>query len=157
MNKKQLKEYLLKIAKEGYANAEKENSWVKEENGSTTITHEDGDFSMHDNFFGGEPYGGRQVIFYKEKPVWIMVYYGKVDKSVPDVKNVYTTLQKALAISDPDMPLRGPKMFLSGGMQYVNHCHGDIEEYEGKESIVKDGKEVYSASYMGGYVDQRAE
>lgn len=157
MNKNALKEYLYKVAKEGYANAEKENTWVKEENGSTTITHSDGDFSMHDNFFGGEPYGGREVVFYKGKPVWIMVYYGKVEKSVTEVKKVYSTLQKALAISDPEAPLRGPKMFLSGGMQYVNHYHGSIEEFEGKESIVENGKEVYSASYMGGYVDKRGE
>lgn len=37
---------------------------------------------MNDNFFGGEPYGGREVVFYEEKPVWMMVYYGWVAEGI---------------------------------------------------------------------------
>jgi hypothetical protein len=33
----------------------------------------------HDNFFGGEPYGGRTAVLFREKLVWMMVFsYGCV-------------------------------------------------------------------------------
>lgn len=156
MNVTDLKKFLIKISKEGYA-TNNESAWKKEEDKSTTIVNSDGDFRMHDNFFGGEPYGGREVIFYKSKPEWIMVYYGKVDKNVEKPQDVYAVLQKALSNTDPDFPVRGPKMFLSLGMQYLNHWHGDVKEFEGSESITFNGREIYTASYRGGLVDQREE
>ena len=32
--------------------------------GGVTIPYEKGDWKSHDNFFGGEPYGGRIIVFY---------------------------------------------------------------------------------------------
>ncbi len=37
------------------------------------------EWAFHDNYFGGEPYGGRSVAFHQGKPVWIAVYYGWVE------------------------------------------------------------------------------
>lgn len=156
MNLEDLKQYLITISKSGYATNDEKN-WIKEADGSTTIVNNDWLWSMHDNFFGGEPYGGREVIFYERKPVWIMVYYGKVNEEIENHGEVYSFLQKSLKNTDPDFPLRGPKLFFGGGMQYINHWKGNIDEFEGKEQIVKDGKEIYSASYRGGLVDKRKE
>ena len=64
---------------------------------------------MHDNFFGGEPYGGRMVVFYKNKPIWTMVYYGWVEKTVKDPNVVYRILRSALKQMPNDAPFRGPK------------------------------------------------
>lgn len=156
MKIKSLKDYLLTISKEGYAtNDEKE--WKKESDGSTTIANNHGSWNMNDNFYGGEPYGGREIVFFEGKPHWIMVYYGQVSKKVNDVGKIYAFLQKALANTDIDFPLRGPKELDEGDLKYENNWSGTISEFNGHEKILLNGDEVYSASYLGGLVDQRGE
>src|SRR3972149_4062506 len=109
MNKKALKQFLIDSNKAGYAGGE-EKKWIKEPDGSTTIPFEKGDFRSHDNFFGGEPYGGRIVVFYKDKSVWIMVYYGWITPGVA-VNPVYAVLRGALKLMPEKAPFRGPKKF----------------------------------------------
>jgi hypothetical protein len=83
---------LRKFKKEAHgAGYESENpkNEVKESDGSTTLWYESGDWKFHDNYFGGEPYGGRTIISYKNKPVWIMVYYGWFDDKVSNINEGY--------------------------------------------------------------------
>lgn len=157
MKQEALKQFLLEANKAGYANAGGSKNWVKEKDGSTTIEFQSGDFRMHDNFFGGEPYGGREVIFLQNTTVWMMVYYGWVDKAYQNFKEVYPFLQKALSNPPEDIPLRGPAKFEEGGFVYGNKWEGNLEQYSGEETIAKDGKEIYRAKYNGGLVDQRKE
>jgi len=79
MNKEVLRQFLVDSNKAGYAGGD-EKKWIKESNGSTTIPFEKGEWQSDDNFYGGEPYGGRVVVFYKDKPHWMMVYYGWVEE-----------------------------------------------------------------------------
>lgn len=152
MNKKSLKEFLIESNQAGYAGGQ-EKQWVKQPDGSTTIEFTQASWRSHDNFFGGEPYGGRLVVFYKNKPVWIMVYYGWVEPGI-EPKSVYPILQNALKQTPADMPLRGPKKYQQKDFVYTNQWIGDVDRYSGEEQIKKDGKLVYKASYMGGLVDQ---
>ena len=73
----ELKDFLTKA---NMPHADGSADMTKESDGSRTIVFADSDWSMNDNFYGGEPYGGRQVVFYKAQPVWMCVYYGWVDK-----------------------------------------------------------------------------
>ena len=73
MTKESLIKFLIESNKAGYASGQ-EKQWIKELDGSTTIPFKKGEWHSQDNFFGGEPYGGRIVVFYKNKPYWIMVY-----------------------------------------------------------------------------------
>jgi hypothetical protein len=61
---KQIKEFLLEASHATYASGDPSIRKTMPDK-STTITYTHGDFSFHDNYFGGEPYGGREVIFYK--------------------------------------------------------------------------------------------
>ena len=126
-----------------------------EENGSRTINFSDGDFSMEDNFFGGEPYGGQQVVFYQHEPVWTCVYYGRVLKTNLNPDMVYGFLREALQYPDKTRPQRGPVSYKKGNLEYQNDLQGELDEYFGREVILEDGKEIYWAKYMGGLVDQR--
>lgn len=153
MNKAALKQFLVDCNTAGYAGGE-EKKWIKEPDGSTTIPFKKGSWRSHDNFFGGEPYGGRTVVFYKEKPVWIMVYYGRVIvKEDPDA--IYRTLREALMRMPMDHPYRGPKKYALGTYVYKNAWKGDVGNFFGEESITKNNKIVYHARYMGGFVDLR--
>jgi hypothetical protein len=156
MNTDTLREFLIETKKVGYG-AGNNKGWIKEKDGSTTIPFESGDFRMHDNFFGGEPWGGREVVFYEDKPVWIMVMYGSVDNKVKGFEGVYKFLQKSLRNQPEDLPLRGPKFFKEGDFVYKNKTIGDLENFIGKEEIYKGKKRIYQMNYSGGWVDQRKE
>lgn len=149
----EIKKYLIDSAKSGYASGNV-SSWKDEEDHSKTITNRIGDFSMHDNFFGGEPYGGRQVIFKNKKPVWIMVYYGNVSEE-QEPNDIYAVLREALKNPDHDLPVRGPKELDFENYHYAFTWSGDLDKFLGNESIVKNGKKVYFANFIGGLVDQR--
>lgn len=36
---------------------------------SRTIEYENGDWRYHDKYFGGEPYGGREIVHYRGKRI----------------------------------------------------------------------------------------
>lgn len=154
MNEESLKQFLFDLNQAGYGSGE-EKKWIKELDGSTTIPYEKGDWKSHDNFFGGEPYGGRTIVFYKDKPVWMMVYYGFVEKGVK-TDLVYGILKKALMKMPKEAPFRGPKEFKERGLSYINKWSGDVRNYSGEEKIFLDKKMIYKANYIGGLVDQQA-
>ncbi|MFA6536909.1 MAG: DUF5680 domain-containing protein [Patescibacteria group bacterium] len=155
VNKQNLCQFLVAAKKSTYAAGDAAKK-IKEADNSTTLIFESGDWKYHDNYFGGEPYGGREVVFFQGRPVFMMVYYGFVDENVPDVNLVYGTLQGALTLIPEDKPFRGPKFFTNNGFKYENEFSGDIENFSGTEIIKNSaGEVVYQARYSGGLVDQR--
>ena len=155
-NTKQLIRFLTRAQKVGYGAGDKARK-IKEKDKSKTIIFKKGDWMCHDNYFGGEPYGGREVIFKDKKAIWIMVYYGFVDPSVENPGEIYTFLQKALSKPPEDVPLRGPKTLEDGNLKYENSWQGALASYSGKEIITRNGKRIYEATYLGGEVDRRGE
>lgn len=151
-----LKKFLKESGKADYASGDSKN-WVKEKNGSTTIFYKSGNWTSHDNFFGGEPYGGRTVVHYNEKPVWMFIYYGRVEPDVTDIKKVYDFLKSALNAELENKIFRGPKSFVKGEFKYANSWEGGLEEFFGEEKIYREEKIIYFAKYMGGLVDQRKD
>ncbi len=149
----QLQRFLLDSNQAGYATGE-EKQWIKEKDGSTTIPYSKGAFSSHDNFFGGEPYGGRLVVSLEGKPVWIMVYYGWVEPQA-NTDAVYAILRQALQKMPADAPFRGPKELILDSLRYTNQWIGSVERYQGSESIFDNDKLVYPANFIGGLIDQR--
>ena len=161
-NLENIKSFLIEANQAGYGSGE-ERQWVKEADKSTTIAYENqgGEWRFHDNFFGGEPYGGREVIFWHGKPEWMMVYYGEVsDKSV-EKESVYNFLRQALNQAPEALPVRGPDHWeekIAGVVwTYDNSWTGDLQRFSGHEYIKIDGREIYDAEYSGGLVDQQKE
>jgi len=124
--------------------------------GSTTITFQQGSWDFHDNFYGGEPYGGRAVIYHRQKPVWIMVYYGQIHDTTLKPDDIYTFLRLALQQAPAYRPYRGPSSFIKANLEYRNRVTGTMENYNGKEVILENGTEIYWSTYLGGLVDQQA-
>jgi len=153
MNIEALRGFLVDSNNAGYAGGDSKK-WVKESDGSTTIPFEQGEWKSHDNFFGGEPYGGRVVVFHKEKPAWMMVYYGWVVEEA-NSDQVYETLRGALKQMPPEHPYRGPQKYESGQSVYTNQWTGELDRFSGEERITQGEKVVYQANYLGGLVDTR--
>jgi len=157
INLKELKKFLSKANLAGYASVQEGIVEIKEKDGSKTITYKDKNWFFHDNYFGGEPYGGREVIFANNKPVFMMVYYGMISDKNINKELVYKFLRKALKLFPEDAPFRGPKIFKEtidkNNYKYENTWSGDVDYFSGQEKIFIDEKEIYVAQYSGGLVD----
>ena len=154
MNEGDLKAFLLQSNLQGYAEGDAK-AWTRQPDHSTTISFEQGPWRLDDNFFGGEPYGGREVVFHEGRPVWMLVYFGWVAEE-HDASPLYEVLRHALARMPADHPYRGPTEFVDGPFKYVNEWTGDIGRVAGREQIILDDSVAYAADYSGGWVDRRA-
>jgi len=153
---KELCEFLVKAKKAGYASGNDTNK-IKEKNKSKTIILKSGDWEYYDNYFGGEPYGGEEVVFFNGQPIYMMVYYGLVYEKIKNFKEVYKFLQEALTLIPKDKPFRGPKRYKRDDYIYENKFVGKVTNFSGIEVITLRGKKIYEAKYIGGLVDQRKE
>ncbi len=147
-----LKKFIFDASRATYASGD-DSIKHKEPDGSTTIVYKDEQYRFHDNYFGGEPYGGREVVFLNDKPIWMMVYYGMVYEGV-NKSEVYKFLIESLSNSNEEMPYRGPEDYESDEWRYENILSGDVEKFSGIEKIYKDEVCVYEARYMGGEVNK---
>lgn len=148
----ELRKFLITGNKDGYAAGE--SNITREDDKSYSIRFEQGSWRYHDNWFGGEPFGGRTVVFKAGKPYWMAVYYGSDSGKA---EGLIGFLRKALSNQPDELPVRGPKELKEDKFEYKNKWEGDLEKFSGKEFIYYDGEEVYSAEYAGGLVDQRED
>jgi hypothetical protein len=154
MDTAEIRRFLGEASQRGYA-AGRAARQRREADRSTTITYEAGEWAFHDNYFGGEPYGGRSVVFRKGRPIWMAVYYGRVDGPPDEVQPVYSFLPRALLRAPEDFPVRGPAEFCDDALAYRSVHHGDVRGFWGEETIHRGGQHVYTAWFCGGLVDQR--
>lgn len=154
LNKKELCLFLVKAKKATYASGENAEKIIEKDN-STTLIFEEGDWRYQDNYFGGEPFGGREVVFFKGKPVYMMVYYGLVNEQIKNFTDVYKILREALFLIPEDKPFRGPKKYKQDKYTYINDFVGDVTNFFGEKFIKLDKKEIYKTKYAGGLVDLR--
>ncbi len=134
INTKELGEFLVKAKVATYASGDADMKVINDDK-STTITFKEGDWLYHDNYFGGEPYGGREAVFLKGQPVYMMVYYGKVHKEVEDVGEVYGILMNALKQISLEAPYRGPREYSEQNMLYKNDYDGEVTDWRGFKVI----------------------
>ena len=150
----QLSQFLIEAKTSTYAagDSAKRN---KETDQSTTMIFEKWEWRYHDNYFVGEPYGGREVASFQWKPIWMMTYYGWVEKNRNIVVGeVYRILQWALRNIPENAPYRGPLEYKDEEYIYHNSYTWNLEQFSGKEIIRKGDEIVYQAQYMGGIIDQ---
>lgn len=120
-----------------------------------TIQYGRRDWYAEDTFYGGEPFSGMTVIWYKGVPCLTMTYWGKVLPNA-DKEAVYPCLSAALRAANPQHPWRGPNQFEANGLRYTNMWHGMIEKFYGQEKI-GDAEDnwLYECDYCGGIINLR--
>ncbi len=124
--------------------------------GLKTIVIRKGNWIYVDQYVGGEPFQGLEIVWFKKLPVWSMSYRGFWNPK--DYKTMLCFVRKALKNHPKNAPWRGPKTFSSKGISgwnYANNWHGNIREFRGLEKIFFKQKEVGWTLYQGGLVNKK--
>ena len=119
--------------------------------GSDQLEYEEGDFFYRDVYYTGkDKFNGIEVIYYKGKPAWSMVYHG--NWSTMTEEEIDRILRGAL-IANADITRINKQVEWSKD-NFVYRCDGKgtIDELYGIETITKDSKQVYRFDYKGGII-----
>lgn len=119
--------------------------------GSLDLPFMEGEFRYLDSYLGGSHFIGEEVVWYQEKAVWGMNYYGRmlVDQS-PHL--FFSFLKSALLQVPEEMPFRGPEELISGDFCYTCQVEGDIKWYRGKEMVFYQSQKIYQLYFHGGEI-----
>lgn len=147
----ELNKFLVQAKKSTYAAAKGDSKKILPD-GSKEFTFADGDYFYRDRYFGSNPFSGQEVVFFKDKVVWAMNYYGSILDRTLNEKEVYEFLKKALLNVLENEPYRGPREFSSGDLRYSVNIETRDNVFIGHEAIYLENKKVYELFFHGGYV-----
>lgn len=108
--------------------------------------YENGDYTYHDTYVGGEQFAGQEAIWKKGKALYAMNYMGRV--LAKEFSGNF--LKAALRAADHKMPYRGPEYFEDGEYIYKCSVNGDFTWFQGYEEIYWKDKKVYECYFHGG-------
>ena len=142
----QIIEFLIKAKQATYAGkgAETTSSRIK----SHDLVYRDGAYMYYDTYLGGEKFAGEEALWISDTPYWSMNYVGRVtgEHFSGDF------LKEALLHVPEEKPYRGPQVYVNG--DYAYHCdvNGSFDWFQGKETIVYQGKLIYECYFHGGLI-----
>ena len=113
---------------------------------SHDFRYENGDYTYHDTYVGGEQFAGQEAIWKKGKALYAMNYMGRV--LAKEFSGNF--LKAALRAADHKMPYRGPEYFEDGEYIYKCSVNGDFTWFQGYEEIYWKDKKVYECYFHGG-------
>lgn len=152
--KNELYSFLIEAKKQTYAN-ENVKKLASSRKGSHDYEYSNGDMLYHDTYFGGTYFMGEEVVYKSnDTPIWGMNYYGVTIDDDLSEDAIDKALRPALMLvgSDDVIPVRGPKEYVNGDYKYTFNVSGDLENFEGVESIYKSDKQVYELKCHGGII-----
>lgn len=149
-----LHKFLIEAKKETYAN-ETAPIVTSTRRGSRDYEYIKDNWTYHDTYFGGIDFQGQEVVYHRgDTPTWGMVYYGRtLDESLSE-EAMDKALRRALMQvgQDDTIPVRGPKEFENQGYKYTFKVTGDLTNFEGEETIEKEGAKIYTLKCHGGRI-----
>lgn len=149
-----LHKFLIEAKKETYAN-ETAPIVTSTRRGSRDYEYIKDNWTYHDTYFGGIDFQGQEVVYHRgDTPTWGMVYYGRtLDESLSE-EAMDKALRPALMQvgKDDTIPVRGPKEFENQGYKYTFKVTGDLTNFEGEETIEKEGAKIYTLKCHGGRI-----
>ncbi|MBN1231301.1 MAG: hypothetical protein JXA19_05525 [Anaerolineales bacterium] len=120
---------------------------------SHDLDFRDGSFSYMDSYFGGQDFIGQEVVYYDNKAIWAMNYYGYIlDPDKITGAEAGKMIKESLSALYLEGRYLGGYEHKSGEMKYVDTNEGDFSNFTGKEWIEIDGKIVYELVYHGGLI-----
>lgn len=152
MNK--IEEFLIKAKTQTYANANAPKI-INSRLGSKDYEYKNGSMIYHDTYFGGTNFIGEEAVYENEIICWAMNYYGVTLDTTLSEEVMDNALRPALMMVGEDtgiIPVRGPREFINGDYKYNFEVDGNIEYFNGKETIYKNGKKIFELRCSGGLI-----
>jgi hypothetical protein len=121
--------------------------------GSHDLRFSDGNWSYHDSYFGGSDFIGEEVVYFDQKPVWAMNYYGRILR-----EDLITAAQAGQMIKSSLSRLYQEGRFLGGfeniewDFTYIDANEGSVECFHGHELIRLGQETAYELDYHGGLI-----
>ncbi|MGZ9235941.1 MAG: DUF5680 domain-containing protein [Anaerolineales bacterium] len=121
--------------------------------GSHDLRFSDGQWAYHDSYFGGSDFIGEEVVYFAEKPVWAMNYYGRILRD-----DLLTASEAGQMIKASLSPMYQEGRFLGGfehmenGLTYIDTSEGNADGFHGREFIRRGHEEAYELLYHGGLI-----
>ena len=150
-----LRAFLVQAKLETYAAGNRDASVPAVLAGSHKLEFQRGDFFYRDIYFGGDYFAGQETVYYRDAPLWSMVYAGGLMPAalgLIEAADVYGFLQEALRRVGPQHPYRGPHNWQECAWIYQDENLGDVQRFSGREVISFQGTAVYELHYSGGMI-----
>lgn len=113
---------------------------------SHDFRYQNGDWTYHDTYIGGDQFAGEEAVWKKGAAVYGMNYMGRVlGKEFSG-----NFLKDALRHADTKMPYRGPERYQDGEYLYKCSVNGDFSWFQGYEEIFWNDQKVYECYFHGG-------
>jgi hypothetical protein len=144
-------EFLIKAKKSTYASVDGDGKKILDD-GSKEFVFSEGGYIYRDRYFGSDPFGGEEIVFFNNKVIWVMNYYGYILDETISEKEITDFLKQALINVREEAPFRGPAEFNSGNYSYVSSAKGDVDSFVGSENIFLEKNKVYKLNFHGGMI-----
>lgn len=118
---------------------------------SRQYLYTEGDYHYRDHYFGYRQFGGEEVVWLNQQPLWQMLYFGQIISSQA-CEPVFVFLEEALKQPDDDIPLRGPKRFTQDHWEYRLLVEGELQQFHGVEQVLLSDQLVYEMRLIGGWL-----
>jgi Domain of unknown function (DUF5680) len=148
-NENRLASFLVDAKRNTYASQRGKTSSSRIE--SHDLEYRNDGYFYLDSYFGEKDFSGQEIVYFTDKPIWSMNYYGRMlQDEVP--QGFIETLRGALMRVEAERPFRGCNTYSEGKYFYSCTSEGSILSFAGQESIKYDGKEVCQLNFHGGQI-----
>ena len=149
-----IESFLIEAKKQTYANENAPKIGSSRLN-SKDYEYKKGNMIYHDTYFGGTNFIGEEVVYIDNQTYWAMNYYGTtLDKTLGE-EAMDKALRPALMKVGEDsnvIPVRGPKEYINGEYRYTFEVSGDINWFNGLETVYKNDVKIYELRCTGGLI-----
>lgn len=109
------------------------------------------DYYYLDSYLGNKDFIGEEIVWQNEKVFWGMNYSGQL--LVDDYPHGFSKfLKEALKNVNEDSPFRGPKQFKQNDFTYECSWDGDIDFFNGSETIKHNDQKIFKLNFHGGFL-----
>ena len=113
----------------------------------------DGQWAYHDSYFGGSDFIGEEVVYFGEKPVWAMNYYGRILRDdFLSAAEAGQMIKASLSRMYQQGRFLGGFEHIEDDLTYIDTSEGNANGFHGREFIRRGQQVAYELLYHGGLI-----
>ena len=113
----------------------------------------DAGWAYHDSYFGGSDFIGEEVVYFAERPVWAMNYYGRILRDdLVTAEQAGHMIKASLSRMYQENRFLGGMEYTENGLTYMDTSEGPVVCFRGREFIRRGSDTVYELLYHGGLI-----